>query len=205
MTQALRIAMLVLAVLAAGVPSASAAPPEDGSDLWLRYVRVDDGERLEQYRRAVTTVVVENADRNKVHRQTPGLRMEPGSSEKLVESTLEAAQDELVRGLRGLLDRPVPADSGAGSVPHGAVVVGTRASSEIVRRHVTERDLAAVGDEGYVIRSVSRRATAFTVIAGNTEIGALYGTFAFLRRLQTQKRITGLDISDVAARSRTGT
>ena len=185
MTRALRIAMLVLAVLAAGVPPASAASPEDGSDLWLRYARVADRGKLEQYRRAATTIVVENADRNKVHRHTPDLHMEPGSSEKLVETTLEAARDELVRGLGGLLDRPVPIESGAGPVPDGAVVVGTRDSSEVVRRQIRDHDLAAIGDEGYVIRSVSRGRAAFTVIAGNTEIGALYGTFAFLRRMQT--------------------
>jgi len=108
----------------------------------------------------------------------------------------EAARDELVRGLGGLLDRPVPIESGAGPVPDGAVVVGTRDSSEVVRRQISDHDLAAIGDEGYVTRSVSRGRAAFTVIAGNTEIGALYGTFAFLRRMQTEKRITGLDVSE---------
>ena len=37
-----------------------------------------------------------------------------------------------------------------------------------------------------MIRSVAAGATV-TVIAGNTEVGALYGTFAFLRRMQTQQ------------------
>jgi alpha-glucuronidase len=180
-------ALLVLAILAFGAPSASA---EDGSDLWLRYVRVDDADRLREYRHAVGAVVVENVDRNKVHRHIPDLRMEPGSSEKLVESTLEAARDELVRGLEGLLDRPVPVKSA--TVPDGAVVVGTPDSSQTVRRHVPR--LGSVGDDGYVIRSVREGRRAFTVIAGNTEIGALYGTFAFLRRMQTGRRITNLDV-----------
>ena len=67
----------------------------------------------------------------------------------------------------------------------GAVVVGTRESSAIVREHIPGADLAAVGDEGYVIRSVA----GLTIIAGKTEVGALYGTFAFLRRIQTQQPI----------------
>src|ERR1700741_5374659 len=99
----LRFALLVVAVLAVGAAPASA---EDGSDLWLRYAKADD--RLQQYREAVKTVVVENVDANKVHRETPDLHMEPGSSEQLVESSLEAARDELVRGLGGLLGRSVP-------------------------------------------------------------------------------------------------
>src|SRR5688572_17418196 len=183
MTRALRIALPVLALLAFGVPSAAAASPEDGSALWLRYVRVDNTQRLGQYRSAISRIVVENADRNKVHRHTPDLRMEAGSSETLVESTLEAARDELARGLRGLLDQPVPVGSGAAL--DGAVVVGTRDSSELVRRHVPAGDLATLGDEGYLIRSVSQGRSAFTIVAGNTELGALYGTFAFLRRIQT--------------------
>ena len=107
-------------------------------------------------------MVVDNVHANDVHRHTPGLRMEPGSDERLVESSLEAARDELVRGLSGLLGRRVPVATGT---PRGAVVVGTRESSETVRRHVSRRDLASVGDEGYVIRSVSD----ITVIAGNTD------------------------------------
>ena len=178
----LRFAVLVLAVFAVGATPAAA---EDGSDLWLRYEKAGD----KQYRRAVTTVVVDNVHANDVHRHTPGLRMEPGSSERLVESSLEAARDELVRGLSGLLGRRVPVATGT---PRGAVVVGTRESSATVRRHVSRRDLASVGDEGYVIRSVSD----FTVIAGNTELGALYGSFAFLRRMQTERRITRLDLAD---------
>jgi alpha-glucuronidase len=181
----LRFALLVLAVLAVLAVGAAPASAEDGSDLWLRYEKVDDRSRLEQYRRSVTGVVVENVHANQVHRHTADLRMEPGSSEKLVGSTLEAARDELVRGLGGLLGRRVPVRNRAVG---GAVVVGTPESSKLVRRHVR---ISHLGDEGYVIRSVK----GMTVIAGRTELGALYGTFAFLRRMQTGQRIKGLDIA----------
>jgi alpha-glucuronidase len=181
----LRFALLVvLAVIAIGASPASA---EDGSDLWLRYEKVDDRSRLEQYRQSVKSVVVENVHANKVHRHTADLRMEPGSSERLVESSLEAARNELVRGLSGLLGRRVPV---ARDASRGAVVVGTRESSAIVRHHVRARELAG---EGYVIRSVK----GLTLIAGKTEVAALYGSFAFLQRMQTERRITGLDIASL--------
>ncbi|NUQ96774.1 MAG: alpha-glucuronidase [Streptomyces sp.] len=171
----------------------------DGSALWLRYVRVDDPSLLRRYREAITTVIVENAGRNKVYRRTPDLGMAPGSSEKLVESTLEAARDELVRGLGGLLDRAVPATTDVGSrIPDGAVVVGTRDSSGIVRQYVSAGDLASAGDDGYLIRTLPRGGGGrhrLTVVAGNTEIGALHGTFAFLRHLQTHKPLSDLDVS----------
>ncbi|HEX6358178.1 alpha-glucuronidase family glycosyl hydrolase [Actinophytocola sp.] len=179
-------------------PPAVATPRDDtydGSDLWLRYVPVSDPRLLRRYRESTTAIVVENADRVKAHRHTPGLGMAPGSTEALSESTLAAARAELVRGLGGLTDRAVPVRDG-GEVPDGAVVVGTRDSSPVVRRHISARDLSAVADDGYLIRTVNRGRHSFTVIAGRTDIGALYGTFAFLRRMQTWQPIAHLDITD---------
>lgn len=169
----------------------------DGSDLWLRYVPVDDPGLLRSYRESVTTVIVENADRNKVYRHTPNLSMAPGSTETLVETTLEAARNELVRGLGGLLGQAVPVKTSPGDgIPDGAVIVGTRDSSSAVRRYVSADDLASLGDDGYLVRSQSAGPQRFTLIAGNTEIGALHGTFAFLRRMQTHRPITKMHIAE---------
>jgi len=199
-TRALVIACAVAGALAVSAPAAPAAASEDaysGSDLWLHYVPVSDPELLDRYRDAVRGIIVENAGGTEVYRHTPDLHMAPGSNEKLVETTLEAARDELVRGLGRLLDQDVPVRAGAGSgIPDGSVIVGTPDSSRAVRQNVAAADLAPIGDEGYVIRSLSRGSSDFTVIAGNTEIGALYGTFAFLRLLQTQQPIGELDISE---------
>jgi alpha-glucuronidase len=190
------IAFVMGVALMAVAPQAYAAPPDDaydGSDLWLRYVPVSDPHLLRRYRESVTAVIVENADENKVHRHTADLSMAPGSAEALVDSTLAAAKAELVRGLGGLLDRPVPVRD---DLTDGAVVVGTRDSSRLVRQHVSARDLASVGEDGYLIRSVAKGRHRFTVIAGRTDIGALYGSFAFLRRMQTHDPVTRLNITD---------
>ncbi|WBB59565.1 alpha-glucuronidase family glycosyl hydrolase [Streptomyces sp. WMMC500] len=169
----------------------------DGSALWLRYVPVGDPHLLRRYRRRVTAVVVENADRNRSYRHTPNLSMAPGSTERLMTSTLEAAREELVRGLGGLLDRPVRVVHGPGhDLPDGAVVVGTRESSPAVRRFVPAEELARVGRDGFVLRSVTQGRRAFTVIAGHTDVGALYGTFAFLRRIQTHRPVEGLAVAE---------
>ncbi|GAA2184660.1 alpha-glucuronidase family glycosyl hydrolase [Micromonospora lupini] len=190
----------VAATLAvATTPATAAESPDDygGSDLWLRYVPVSDAKLLRDYRRTVTTIVVENADANRVHRHTTDLAMAPGSAEKLAESTLGAARDELVRGLGGLLDRATPVTAVSGDrIPDGAVVVGTPASSPLVRRLVSTRDLDRVGDEGYLVRSLSRGKDRFTVVAGNTDLGALYGTYAFLRLMQTQKPVDHLRVAE---------
>jgi alpha-glucuronidase len=192
-------ALLTVAVLMAWAPPVSAASSEDGysgSDMWLHYMPVSDSALRDRYRDSATTIIVENAERNPVYRHTQDLRMEAGASEKLVRTSLQAARDELVRGLGGLLDRTVPVRTSPGNdIPDGAVIVGTPGSSKVVRQYVPAGDLAHVGDEGYIIRALSRGKTRFTVIAGNTEVAALYGTFAFLRRIQTLKPITNLDIT----------
>lgn len=181
---------------AAARPGTTADDGYDGSDLWLRYAPIGDRDLLHRYRRSVTTVIVENAGRNKAHRHTPNLHMAPGSTEKLVETTLEAAEAELARGIGGLLGRHVPVRAHAGArIPDGAVIVGTRESSPAVSRYIFAGDLGPAGDDGYLIRSLSQGPHGFTVIAGNTDVGALRGAFAFLRRMQTQKPVTGLDIA----------
>ncbi|WP_198041390.1 alpha-glucuronidase family glycosyl hydrolase [Micromonospora chokoriensis] len=193
------LATVAATLTVATTPVAAAPSPDDysGSDLWLRYVPVDDAKLLRDYRRAATAIVVENADATKVHRHTTGLAMAPGSTEKLVETTLGGARDELVRGLGGLLGQPTPVVTVDGDqVPDGAVVVGTPTSSPLVGRVIPARDLAKAGDEGYLVRSVSKGRARFTVIAGNTDLGALYGTYAFLRLLQTQKPIDHLRVAE---------
>ena len=96
--------------------------------------------------------------------------METGATETLVHEPLEAARDELVRGLGGLLDQRRAGDRVGGS-PTARSSSARAASSPIVRAAIGAADLAAVGDEGYVIRS-RRAGGRYTVIAGNTEVGA---------------------------------
>ena len=156
---------LWLACLAAVSVSLPAAA-EDGYDLWLRYRAVDTREYP-----ALTTGVRE-------------LVTVSGSE------TLEAAQGELVRGISGLVGAPVA--QVAAPTQSGAVLLGTPRSSALIAglRLALER----AGAEGYVIRSVTVNGHAATAIAGNSDIGVLYGAFHFLRMLQTRQALSGLDI-----------
>jgi alpha-glucuronidase len=152
----------------------AAARGEDGYELWLRYPRVSSPARLAQYRAAVTGVFV------------------AGDS-----TTARAARDELTRGLRGLLGAEVPTvrDPGGSRL----VVAGTPASSPAIAALGLNADLVRAGAEGYVIRTITRGSRTAIVIAANRDIGVLYGTFAFLRLLQTQQPIDTLAIVDAPA------
>ena len=156
-----------------GVTLLAAARPvhaESGYDLWLRYAPVENAERRAAYRASLKSIVV------------------PGRSR-----TAALIQAELQRGLGRMLGTLVPL---AERVQDGAVVVGTPSSSPLVARLRWEKDLAMLGDEGYVIRSTRIGAHAATVVASRGEIGALYGTFHFLRLLQTEHPIEALDVSE---------
>ncbi|PQA89015.1 alpha-glucuronidase family glycosyl hydrolase [Hyphococcus luteus] len=142
-----------------------ASRAEDGYDLWLRYPAMERGE-ARQYKAAAKRIVV------------PAAQSE----------TLELAVRELERGLAGMLDAApsVASDakrggnlwlvSGDAALPQGAGI-----------------DMAALGPEGYAIRSVD----GGTVIAANSDIGVLYGAFHFLRLMQTRENVTGLDITEI--------
>ena len=146
-------------VLAAAWP----AHAESGYDLWLRYAPVENGQQRARYRASLKSIVVQGDSR-----------------------TAALIRAELERGLGRMLGTPA---SPAARVQGGAIVVGTPSSSPLVAGLGWDKDLAALGDEGYVIRSTRIGAHAATVIASGGEIGALYGTFHLLRLLQTEQPI----------------
>ncbi len=139
---------------------------EDGYDLWLRYRPVEEAARV-RYQPAATALV-------------------SGASS----ATLDAAKTELMHGLTGLLGS-APALSP--SVRNGAVVFGTPKSSPIIAG--LKLPLEKAGDEGYLIRSVRIDGARATVIAANSDIGVLYGAFAYLRLIQTRQPLENLDIA----------
>jgi alpha-glucuronidase len=158
---------LTLLFLVACVTHAHA---EDGYELWLRYHRIDNPVRLKEYTNALSSILV------------------PGDSE-----TAAATARELRLGLQGLLGTRLASISDLSR--DGAVIAGTP-RSPIVREAGLESELAGVGDEGYLLRSVRLRGRRATLIAATTDVGVLYGAFHFLRLLQTHQPIDGLSIAE---------
>jgi len=140
---------------------------ENGYDLWLRYVSVETS-HLSQYQSAATEIVFE------------------GTSE-----TMEAAKNELLAGLEGLLGQAVPDQSAVTS--NGAIVAGTPENSPIING--LQLDLDA-DPESYKIVSTTYSGNSIIAIASSGETGVLYGTFHLLRLIQTGESISGLNINE---------
>lgn len=163
-----RFARCVLALFLLLVGAALPVHADDGYRLWLRYDRISDTTQLEEYRDAVSSIRV------------------VGES-----ATLEVAENELKRGLDGLLDTQVPR---VDSLQRGTVLVGTPDQSAEIDALGLDDALSKVGPEGFVLRTVKQGEQSFLVVAGNQDIGALYGVFHLLKQIQTHRHLASLDV-----------
>jgi alpha-glucuronidase len=154
-----------------GKAAKAALPPEDGSKLWLRFPPL--GTVSQQYKRSIRQIVVRLVPR--------------GES-----ATANIIGDELNSAIAGLFGAPLPAAQQ--NIVDGTILVGTPQTSSEIKALSWAADLEKSGPDGFVIRSTSIDGHPVIVIASVGEIGALYGTFHFLRLLQTGQSIDQLNI-----------
>ena len=144
-------------------------PEEDGYKLWLRYAPLGDAAK-------------------KYHKVMQQIRVDGTSA------TSGIIRDELRSAASAMLGGNVPLNEKV--LVDGTVVVGTPGNSALVRDLNWASDLGVVGIEGFIIRSTRVGNKPVMVIAADTEIGALYGAFHFLRLMQTGQPIEKLDITE---------
>jgi alpha-glucuronidase len=138
---------------------------EDGYRLWLRYDKIKD----EAYLNAVKSVATEvNFNGNSPQ--------------------IDAVKREIRLGLEGLLGSKIKESSGVNS---GTLVIGTPQNSSFISS-LKIPELESAGDEGFIVKSISSDNKAYTVITANTDIGLLYGSFHFLKLIQTQQPLNNL-------------
>ncbi|WP_443018535.1 alpha-glucuronidase family glycosyl hydrolase [Sphingobium sp. Leaf26] len=100
--------------------------------------------------------------------------------------TLAIATQELQRGIAGMTGR-TPALSA--TIQQGALLLATPASTPALP---VETD--GLGMEGYAIRTTMIHGKAVTVIAANSDVGLLHGTYHWLRLAQSGESLDNLDI-----------
>ncbi len=134
---------------------------EDGYELWLRYAPVTNAKRALEYKTQIKALAIY------------------GNS-----ATMQAATEELNRGLSGLLKKNIPLSK------TGNVIIGAAQNIALNEAVVSKKTLQSVGNEGYMI--VSKQGNIY--ITANTDIGVLYGVFHFLRLMQTEQSLNNLNI-----------
>jgi len=106
--------------------------------------------------------------------------------------TIKIAKEELMLGLPAMLGVPVPWISGM--VKENIVLAGKLGSSTVLKNSTLANELKDAGNEGYLIKSLKIKNKDLIVITANSDIGVLYGTYQFLRLIQTGEKLTNLSI-----------
>jgi alpha-glucuronidase len=140
---------------------------EDGHRLWLRYEPIKNNHLYTTYRHTLHQLIF------------------PGTSPILM-----AAKEELQNGLDGMLNLKQTENNLL--VAGQTLVIGTPATSKLIKESDINNLLNKTGKEGYVIKSTQLSGKNCIIIAANTETGVLYGVFNFLKLLQTNKDISRL-------------
>lgn len=141
---------------------------EDGYRLWLNYHTITDKSLKKHYTKTLKSVYIENES-----------------------ATTEIIRQELGLALSTMLSKPVRF---ATRISRRQLVIGTPQTSETIANANLSNELQMLGDEGYLIRTQKINNKEIILITGNTDVGTLYGTYHFLRLLQTQQRIDNLNI-----------
>ncbi len=143
---------------------------EDGYELWLRYCKVDDKDRLTQYRKAIGSAAV----------------LGKGVTNDIIRNELKLA-------LPALLDKDIPFTNKKPGC--NALVAGTANELEAENITIPKAELSKLGKEGFLISEQKAGKNNLILITGKTGPAVLAGVFHFLRLLQTHRDISKLDIS----------
>lgn len=143
---------------------------DDGYRLWLRYDLISDRLILQSYQKSVTGWIIEGTSPSSI-----------------------VAAIELQNGLNGLLGKNI--EHMTTLKRNGIIVAGTPDNSSIISSLKLKSKLSGLGDEGYLILTTKYRHIKIIVIAANKDAGVLYGTFHFLRLMETHRDISKLEIA----------
>ena len=143
---------------------------EDGYRLWLKYDAVSDEALKRRYLNDLKSINITSRS-----------------------DTSLIIQKELTYALGSLLGKDIGFSK---KLENHQLVIATPNSSELLKNAGISATLSELGDEGYLIRSLKLKGKNITLVAANSDIATLYGTFHFLRLLQTQQAINALDIHE---------
>jgi len=143
---------------------------EDGYELWLRYRKIDNTERLSQYHAVIGSVAILRKSK-----------------------TFDIIQNEFALALPTMFNKKITIGNNASG---GCLSVGTIDNFKKINVDL-QADSSRLGNEGFLIRSINSGTNKLIIIAANTDIAVMTGTFHFLKLLQTHQDIRNLNIISV--------
>lgn len=150
--------------------TAAVAQAENGYDLWLRYVPVDDDGLRREYAEINCNLYF------------------PVRGE-----VMQAAHEELTKGIEGLLGYRITPVSNMDN--HTLVVTLYDDLPSVIQKDLSAHT-GSLGTEGYLLYQANYEGQEVMIITAKREIGLLYGVFAYLKRMQTGQKLRGLKVCD---------
>jgi alpha-glucuronidase len=141
---------------------------EDGYDLWLRYKPLNSAAAKREYAAIKGYWFTGNS------------------------ATVNITRQELSAGLKGMLGVAIPEVT---ALKAGVIIAGVYDKTPALSSLALTDRMNTLGDEGYLLLATTVNKQKVLVITANTDIGVLYGTFHFLRLLQTETSLANLHVA----------
>lgn len=142
----------------------------NGYELWLGYSKIENNDLLVEYHNLIKSVETY------------------GDSE-----TIHVISDEILKGLSVLLGIDF---SKVDNALDNTLIIGSKDNLPKEISNVIGNKYEQINEEGFIIKTILLNNNNHIIITGKTDIGVLYGTFSFLRLLQTQKNIKPIEVID---------
>lgn len=108
--------------------------------------------------------------------------------------TLSIAVKELALGLNAMVGNSITINSKIET--NKALIVGSMKTLDLNIQKLLAADFDKINEEGYLIKAITLNELPHLIITGKSDVGTLYGVFNFLRLIQTNQSIKGLDLKD---------
>ncbi len=142
---------------------------ESGYDAWLRYAPIEDA-AVKQTFNSLPAVVVALGD----------------------SVAVKSAQDELIRGVRGMLGRTLRVETALPT--ENAILLGT---FDAVKKVIPDFRLPDdLNEDGFRLKTITASGHQLLIVAAPNDRGVLYGVFTLLRKMALQESLAQLDDSE---------
>jgi alpha-glucuronidase len=141
---------------------------EDGYRLWLRYDRITDEKVLSAYQQQIKGWIVDGN----------------AATENIIKNELSLA-------FSGLFGNSLPQLSS----PLDGTLIVAKYQSALLPEGEWRKKINALTDEGFILFTGTSKGKKVIVVTAKTDVGLLYGTFQFIRLLQTHHSIADLSVT----------